>query len=100
MNKPSKEWQQLRHATLDRVRRQVIDSMHPITTLFVASCTVYLAGLIRFNFLADAGRDYTWFDALQILATAGSGLLLLILSGAIVTLGVVSTRLETVNSES
>ena len=100
MNKPSKEWQQVKHATLDRVRRQLDGAMNPITTAFIASCTVYLAGLIRFSFLTDTGRDYTWLDALQILATAGSGLLLLILSGAVVALGVVSARLETVTSES
>ena len=100
MNKPSKEWQQVKHATLDRARRQLDRAMNPITTAFVVTCTVYISGLIRFNFLTDTGRDYTWFDALQILATAGSGLFLLILSGAVVALGVVSARLETVMSES
>ena len=96
MNKPSKQWQQVKHATLDRVRRQVIDSMHPITTLFVATFLLYSAGFVRLNILAKTDQTYTWIDALQILGTAVSGLLLLILSGAVMTLGFVSMRLEKV----
>lgn len=96
MNKPSKEWQQVKHATLDRVRRQLDGAKNPITTAFIASCTVYLAGLIRFNFLTDTGRDSTWLDSLQILATAGSGLLLLILSGAVVALEFLSSKFKNI----
>lgn len=96
MNKPSKEWQQIRRATLDRVRRQVIDSMQPITTLFVAAFLLYSAGFVRLNILAETGQNYTWLDALQILGTAVSGALLLILSGAVLMLGFISMRLEKV----
>ena len=96
MNKPSKEWQQVRHATLDRVRRQVIDPMQPITSLFVATFLLYSAGFVRLNILAETGQNYTWLDALQILGTAVSGLLLLILSGAVLTLGFMSMMLEKV----
>ena len=96
MNKPSNEWQQVKHATLDRARRQVIDPMQPITTLFVATVLLYSAGFVRLNILAETGQNYTWLDALQILGTAVSGLLVLILSGAVMTLGFMSMRLEKV----
>jgi hypothetical protein len=100
VNKPSKEWQQLRHATLDRVRRHVIDTLQPITTLFVATVLLYSAGFVRLNVLAETGQNYTWLDALQILGTAVSGLLVLILSGAVMTLGFMSMRLEKVTQGS
>jgi len=74
--------------------------MSLVNLAFTASCTVYFAGLFCFNFLTDTGGDYAWFDALQILATAGSRLFLQILSGAVMTLGVVSVKLETVTSAS
>lgn len=93
MNEPSKQWQQIRRATLDRARRQVIDPMQPLITLFVATVLLYSAGFVRLNILAETGQNYTWLDALQILGTAVSGLLLLILSGAVMTLGVMSMRL-------
>ena len=96
MNKPSKQWQQNRRATLDRARRQVIGPMQPITPLFVATVLLYSAGFVRLNILAETGQNYTWLDALQILGTAGSGLLLLILSGAVMTLGFMSKRLAKV----
>ncbi|WP_439104535.1 hypothetical protein [Celeribacter marinus] len=96
MNKPSKKWQQIRRATLDRVRRQVITPMQPITTLFVATVLLYSAGFVRLSILAETGQTYTWIDALQILGTAVSGLLLLILSGAVMTLGFMSMRLAKV----
>ena len=96
MNEPSKQWQQTRHATLDRTRRQVIDPMQPVTTLFVATVLLYIAGFVRLNMLAETGQNYTWLDALQILGTAVSGLLLLILSGAVMTLGFMSMKLEKV----
>ena len=100
MNKPSKQWQQIRRATLDRARRQVIDPMQPITTLFVATVLLYSAGFVRLNTLAETGQNYTWLDALQILGTAVSGLLVLILSGAVLTLGFISMRLEKVTQGS
>ncbi|MFT6451746.1 MAG: hypothetical protein ACJA06_001232 [Halocynthiibacter sp.] len=96
MKKPSKQWQQARRATLDRARRQVIDPMQPLTTLFVATFLLYSAGFVRLNMLAETGQNYTWLDALQILGTAVSGLLLLILSGAVMTLGIMSMRLAKV----
>ncbi|MEM5469856.1 MAG: hypothetical protein ACSHWZ_18795 [Sulfitobacter sp.] len=96
MNEPSKQWQQIRRATLDRVRRQVIDPMQPLTTLFVTTVLLYSAGFVRLNMLAETGQNYTWLDALQILGTAVSGLLLLILSGAVMTLGFMSTKLAKV----
>ena len=99
MNEPSKQWQQIRRATLDRARRQVIDPMQPLITLFVATVLLYSAGFVRLNMLAETGQNYTWLDALQILGTAVSGLLLLILSGAVMTLGFVSTRLGVVARE-
>lgn len=96
MNKPSKQWQQIRRATLERARRQVIDPMQPLTTLFVATVLLYSAGFVRLNILAKTGQNYTWLDALQILGTAVSSLLLLILSGAVMTLGFMSMRLAKV----
>lgn len=67
--------------------------MNPIITAFVASCAVYRTACTRFIFLADTSIDYTWFDALQFLATAGSGPFLLILSSTVVTFGVLSAKL-------
>ena len=96
MNKPSKQWQQIRRATLDRVRRQVITPIQPLTTLFVATVLLYSAGIVHLNILVETGQNYTWLDALQILGTAVSGLLLLILSGAVITLGFISMRLAKV----
>lgn len=94
MEKPSKQWQLTRCATLERAQRATIDPLQPIYTVFAILSAVYLGGVSRFTFFSVRGGEYSWFDTAQVISTALSGLLLPFLAGSVLILSVISKRFE------
>lgn len=94
MKKPSKKWWRLKQATLERAQRTAIDPLQPLYTLFAILTAVYLGGVSRFTFFSVRDGDYTWFDTVQVVSTALSGLLLPVLAGSVVVLCFISTKVE------
>lgn len=94
MEKPSKKWQLTRCATLERAQRAAIDPLQPIYTVFAILSAVYLGGISRLTFFSVRDGDYSWFDAVQVISTALSGLLLPVLAGSVVVLCFISTKIE------
>ena len=99
MQKPSDKWIRLRRAALERARRTVIDPLQPLYAIFAAVSLIYLSGFGRFTLFPKTVGDYSWFDAVQVISTALSGLMLPVLAGSIIILGFVSRRLEKLLSE-
>ncbi len=94
MNKASKNWRLIKRATLERAQRTAIDPLQPLYTLFAILTAIYLGGVGRFTFFSVRDGAYSWFDAVQVVSTALSGLLLPVLAGSVIVLCFISSKIE------
>ena len=94
MKNASKNWHLIRRATLERAQRAALDPLQPLYTLFAILTAINLGGVSRFTFFPVRDGDYSWLDALQVLSTALSGLMLPVLAGSVLVLCVASKRIE------
>ena len=98
LEKPSKKWQNLRRATLERVRRTTIEPLTPLYVIYVGVCVCYLTGFLRFQFF-DHSSDLGWITAAQLLIAAFAGTLVPVLTGSVLTLHFTHRRLDKLVSE-
>lgn len=98
LEKPSKKWQNLRRATLERVRRTAIEPITPLYTIHAGVCVCYLTGFLRFQFF-DHGTDLSWITAAQLLIAAFAGALVPFLTGSVLTLHFAHRKLDKLSSE-
>lgn len=94
MNKASKNWRPTKRAILERAQRTAIDPLQPLYSLFAVLTAVYLGGVGRFTFFSVRDGAYSWFDIVQVVSTALSGLLLPVLAGSVVVLCFISKKIE------
>ncbi|WP_299374918.1 hypothetical protein [uncultured Tateyamaria sp.] len=93
MQKPSDQWKKLRQATLERARRNIVETLEPLHAILLAASALYLIGFLRLTF-ASQPQDFTWITGAGVLAIALSGFLLPILTGSVLTLHFTSRRLD------
>lgn len=94
METPSKNWHLLKRATLERAQRTAIDPLQPLYALFAILTAIYVGGVGRFTFFSVQDAAFSWFDAVQVVSTALSGVLLPILAGSLVVLCFISKKIE------
>lgn len=98
MDKPSKNWQAVRQATLDRARRRAIEPLVPLYTIYACVCMCYLAGFLRFQFF-EISTEFQWITALQLLIVVISGALVPVLTGSVLATHFSDSRLQKLADE-
>lgn len=93
MQKPSDQWKRTRLATLARLQRTAFDPLFPIFCCHLWACVLFLIGFMHFS-VFDQGYGYTIFTALLAICSAVAGALIPVLSGSVVALYFVNTRLN------
>ena len=93
MNKASKRWNMLRYSVLERTRREVIEPLGRLYSIFLGTSVFYLIGLGRLS-LAQPTSDYSVLAAIMIFSIAAAGLALPFLTGAVLTLRAADRKLE------
>ena len=93
MEKPSKEWQLLRRATLERAKKNTVQALSPIYSAFFLASFIYLA-CFSLLFFGGAPTQFTWLLGSFVIAAAISGLILPVLTGAALTLYFTHKKLE------
>jgi len=98
MQQPSENWKLIRRAALERAQRTAIDPLSPLYEVYLGVSTLYLAGFIHFNFF-DRSTDFSWFTACLIMCVAVAGILVPLLTGAVLTLHFTTSRMQKMISE-
>jgi hypothetical protein len=98
MNGPSKNWKRIRLAVLERAHRVTIEPLETLSTIYVAVCVYYFVGFLRFKYF-DHTATFTPIESVQIVTVALSGLLILPLTGSVLTLHFASQRLKKLANE-
>ncbi len=98
MQPPSDNWKRIRRAALERAQRTAIEPLEALFTAHVAVCVYYLVGSLHFQFL-DYSQAFSWIEAVQLLTVAVAGVLVPILTGAVLTLHFASQRLQQLTDE-
>lgn len=98
MEKSSKNWQDLRRATLERARRKAVEPLVPLYTIYAGVCACYLVGFLRFQFF-DHGAAFSWITAAQVLVVAVAGALVPVLTGSVLTLHFTHRKLDALATE-
>ena len=88
----------MRRAVLERVQRSAIEPLETLFTVHVAVCVYYIIGHFRFQFF-DHSDVFTVIEAVQLLSVAAAGVLVPILTGAVLTLHFASRRLQKLTDE-
>lgn len=98
MEVPSKNWQKVHRATLERAQRTAIEPLVPLYTIYAGVCASYLVGLLRFRFY-DHSADFTWFTAAQLVIVAIAGILVPVLTGSVLTLHFTHLKMNRLGAE-
>lgn len=98
MKKPTRKWHCGRIAVLDRAKRAVIEPLEILYTIHFAVCVYYLVGFLQFKFIRDVGT-LTTVEGAQLLSVSAAGILVPILTGAVMTLRIASGRLQHLTNE-
>ena len=98
MEPPSKNWQNVRRAALERAKRTAIEPLAPLYAIYAGVCACYLVGFLRFRFF-DHATDFSWVTAAQVLIVAVAGALVPVLTGSVLTLHFAHRRLDRLAAE-
>ena len=93
MEKPSKNWNGIRQAVLDRARRSAIEPLEPLFKIHAAVCIYYVVGCMYFQ-LFDRPETLSLIESIQLLTVALAGILVPVLTGTVFTLHFASERLQ------
>jgi hypothetical protein len=98
MNGPSKNLKNMKRAALERAQRTAVEPFEALYTIYVAVCVYYFVGFLRFKYF-DHTTTFTLIESVQIVTVALSGLLILPLTGSVLTLHFASQRLKKLVNE-
>lgn len=98
MENPSRNWNSIRQAVLERARRSAIDPLESLFRIHAAVCIYYVFGCMYFQ-LFDRPETFSLIESLQLLTVALAGILVPVLTGSVFTLHFASERLQKLANE-